>query len=221
MVSSRNVCDVTVAAMHFSENQTALETSAGFSTDTQCYLGSKTHWSRTRSQHSPGATGHQSTVHPLPCSPTPAPSTAERWEYPLSGTLTHPLAQGMSVCCTGPDMLFLMDVVESVMALERSAVEQVQRLSSTSSLHTGPLFCSFSFSLDLPCSCRHFLLTLLQTKVYFDIINEHKTGYTLDPLWGFIMKSFYWAALLIYAVQWLVQDAHQSPSAPAPARADS
>lgn len=44
-------------------------------------------------------------------------------------------------------------------------------------------------------------MTLLHIKVCFDVTNEHKkTAYALDSLWGFIIKSSYWAALLIYAV---------------------
>lgn len=37
--------------------------------------------------------------------------------------------------------------------------------------------------------------------MYFAVIHEHKkTGYALDSLWGFIIKSSYWAALLMCAV---------------------
>lgn len=135
-----------------------------------------------------------------------APSTAEHCGHTMSGTLrailSTPEHKGCPCAGTGPAMLFLrllMGVVENVMA--QSAVEQASRLNSTLSQHIGPPFRSFLFPLHLPCSFRHFLLTLIHIKVYFDIINEHnKTGCALDSLGGFTIKSFYWAALLIYAV---------------------
>lgn len=44
-------------------------------------------------------------------------------------------------------------------------------------------------------------MTLLHIKVYFAIVHEHKkTGCALDSIWGFLIKSSYWAALLVCTV---------------------